>query len=349
MFSSRHSFSELAFLRFPMTKFDSVINEVKEYIEYFLSAHYLANDRRVLDILLSSSDSKLPLSLIHDIIEEFDFSFSELLDILEVTPIDNVQILSNTHFFLNFRLHTVYWAIVLNLGTILRRHSSRESSHPWIDLRILVTDSDIVTTNIELITKALSSGVPCNIEPRVDEEGLLFVRITPNMDMYENKLDQSRVDSPFDYRATNRKARDCKPEPPDRLYKDSIHNAYNPSTFIPRQLHIHKDSLLVSLREINKLFPNIKKFRMNEGDHLTVSNHDIDITPKFLVQLKCTEVRVLFAGIVLDAKFSVYDSTRYDLIWSQDSGYQLRCNLQDSIHSDCVCHTDDFLDDFILL
>ena len=338
MFACSHSFSELPFLHQTSTDYDDLIKDVREFIEYQFSPFSIAEKHYLFNILSSSIDSRFPLSVIHDLIADDGFSFRDLQDVFEVTPMKYIRRLGVTHFYLSFRLHTLYWAILINLESILASHHSEENHHPWIDLTTLLDNQRLITRDVPLIIRALSSNAPSNIEPRLSDN-IMQVRITPNKDNYVNLLDIVRIPSPFDHGSS----KIVVPKRPYKLHHDRIHCAYSPLVFIPKQLHVGIDSLIVSAIELIALFPSISVFKVHEdGEFLTVANHFDDNTEEYLVELVYTKVRILFSGIIADAKFSIYDSDRYDLVWSTTNGYHLLCKHYHRTHTgkggpnDCI-------------
>ena len=177
MFSLKHSFNSLSFLNLPHTNFDKHIDEIKEFVEYKLSAQHISTDSALFRSILSAEDDILHLSVMHELLEDGSFSLEDVVDILILTPIDNVTVLGRMHFHLNYRLHTLYWAIVLSVHKTLERHSDRVEPYPWVSLSTLATDPGMITTNLELITKALSSGVPSKLEATHDVGNNMLVRI----------------------------------------------------------------------------------------------------------------------------------------------------------------------------
>ena len=338
MFACSHSFSELPFLHQTSVDYDDLIADVREFIEYQLSPFNIAENQNLFNTLSSPIDSRFPLSVIHDLIVEDGFSFRDLQDVFEVTPMKYIRRLGVTHFYLSFRLHTIYWAILINLESILASHYSEENHHPWIDLTTLLDDHRLITRDVPLIIRALSSNAPSNIEPKLSDN-IMQVRITPDKDNYVNLLDRIRIPSPFDHGSS----KIVVPKRPYKLHHDRIHCAYSPLVFIPKQLHVGIDSMIVSAIELIALFPSILVFKVHEdGEFLTVANHFDDNTEEYLVELVYTKVRILFSGIIADAKFSIYDSDRYDLVWSTTNGYHLLCKHYNRIHTgkggpnDCV-------------
>ena len=143
-------------------------------------------------------DNKFPLSVILGLLEDSDFVLNDLLDVIATSPIKYIRLLGKSHFYLSFRLHTLYWAIVINLDSILEGYSSKEDTHPWISVVDLLDDYRLITKDITLITRALSSNVPTNLEPRM-VGNVLQIRITPNIHFLVNPFDITDVPSPFDY------------------------------------------------------------------------------------------------------------------------------------------------------
>ena len=189
MFACSHSFSELPFLHKTSTDFDDLITDVREFIEYQLSPHSIAENHHLFNTLSSSVDNRFSLSVIHDLIVEDGFSFRDLQDVFEVTPMKYIRRLGVTHFYLSFRLHTIYWAILINLESILASHYSEENHHPWIDLTTLLDDHRLITSDVPLIIRALSSNAPRNIEPKLTDN-IMQVRITPDKDHYVNPFNR---------------------------------------------------------------------------------------------------------------------------------------------------------------
>ena len=325
MFSTRHSnFSKLKFLQ--PSLFDKEVDDLKEFLEYHFSASHLATDKFLFDTLLKADDDILPLSVLHDIIDEFDFSLDDLVDLLGLTRLENINKLSKTHFRLYFRLYKLYYAIVISVDNVLGYHGSREDPCPWVELKTLALDHRIITTDIELMTKALASNVPSNIECKV-VEGLVLARKAPNMDYYDNKIEVFRIEIPYEHKMDMKN----RMTPPVRLFRSAIVNAYKPSAFLPTQLLTHEDTAIVSVRQLFELFPAIRKFTVSRSDYfLTVDNHLPSNTSEFLVELYHITLRVSFVDQILDARFSIYDSDRYNLILS-DEGYSLSC--KQPVHS----------------
>ena len=327
MSSIVHSFSALSFLEFPTTSLFSVAEEVSTFISYHLSSHYLATDRVLFRTLLRAEKSKFPLSLLLSLIENDGFTERDILDIIHRVPVKFVRLLGEAHFYLSFRMHTLYWAIVLNLHSILGKHGSKEDPYPWINVADLLADYNIITNDIVLITAALSSNVPNNIEPRM-VDALLQIRITPNIYHYVNSLEITNIHSPFDHSSKDTEI----PPKPDNLFRETIQCAYNPVVFRPMQLHVTAGSLLVSVKELIELFPTIPVFKVrSEGCFLTVDNHFVGTIAEHLVELVSTNIRVLYAGEVADARICVYDSERYSLVWTS-SKYSLRCKHANILH-----------------
>ena len=124
MSSIVYSFSALPFLEFPTTSLLSVVEKVSTFISYHLSSHYLATDRVLFRVLLRAEDNRFPLSLLLGLIENDGFTNRDLLDIIHRVPVKFVRLLGESHFYLSFRMHTLYWAIVINLHSILERRGS---------------------------------------------------------------------------------------------------------------------------------------------------------------------------------------------------------------------------------
>ena len=328
MSSIVHSFSALSFLEFPTTSLFSVAEEVSTFISYHFSSHYLATDRILFRTLLRAEGSRFPLSLLLSLIENDGFTERDLLDIIHRVPIKFVRLLGEAHFYLSFRMHTIYWAIVINLHSILERRGDREDPHPWISVADLLDDYNMITDDMVLIKAALSSNVPNNIEPRM-VDNMLQIRVTPNIYHFINPFDITNVHSPFDHGSRNIEV----PSKPNKLYRDNIQRAYNPIVFRPMQLHIHNGSLIVSIQELVQLFPGMTTFKLHtEGCYLTVDNHLVGTIEEHLVELYSTDIRVVYAGEVADARICIYDSDRYSLVWSS-SKYSLRCKYENSIHA----------------
>ena len=324
------SFSKLKFLQPLSYDLRKESSDFREFIEYQFSACNLATDRFLFNSILKAEDSILPLSVIHSIIHDFGFSFDDLIAILELTLFQDISKLNETHFRLDFRLYRLYHAIAINVNEVLGYHGSRGDPNPWVELKELTLDQHIITTDVDLIAKALASNIPSDVECKV-VEGSVLARKAPNMSFYNNELDIVRIEIPQEMKDYT------PPKPPVRLFRSGIANAYNPLVFSPKQLLIYRDSNIVSAKQLLDLFPEMKKFIVGHGDYyLTVDNHSSLITSEYLVELHHTTVRVSFANHVLDAKFSIYDSDKYILVWS-DEGFSLSCKQPvHSIDVNCI-------------
>ena len=170
MFAGVHSFSELHFLQSPPSDFEAGIDEVIKFIEYQFTAHNVAADRSLFNTLSHAVDNKLPLSLIHSMLEDDGFLLEDVLDIFSLRSVKHIRLLGVSHFYLSFRQHTLFWAMMINLELVLHRHSDRDNPNPWIDLADLLADFRLLTADTDMLTKALCSNVPNNVEARLLED-----------------------------------------------------------------------------------------------------------------------------------------------------------------------------------
>ena len=343
------SFSRLKFLQSPSYDLREEANNFKDFVSYHFSPHGLAINKPLFQTVLDATDDIIHLSAIHDLVEEFGFSFDDLNDLFALTSFPDLSVLNKTHCRLEYRIFKLYCAIAVSIDKVLGCVGSLEDTNPWIELKTLALNHSIITTDIDLMTKALASDVTNKVECKA-VEGVFLVRRTPNIVFHTNGLDRIMINIPYEYKSG---ITDNEPSPPARLFRRNVVNAYKPLAFEPTQLHVHSDSAVVSVKQLLDLFPEINTFIVSHGTiYLTVDNHYRRNTSEFLVGLYHTIVRVAFADCIMDATFSIYDADKYKLTWCAIDGYSLTCRRNPNDHcnldhpSDKSCiPTSDFLGD----
>ena len=336
MLSTRHSLSKLKFFQFSCS-FEDELNTIKENIEYHFSPFNVAKDKALFNALLKAEDDRFPLDLIHSAIEDYGFSFEDLVNFLELTSVRNISRLGKKHFELGYRLHTIYWALVINIQEVLNFQLT-DDLFSWVKLVTIAGSDRALTNDFTLMKTAISSSVPKSIEVKIVDNDILIRNHPVTLDTvrennyifgYTSCLEPVIVDSPLEYKSSIMAAA----EPPGRLYRSPIQNAYKPQVFIPNRLHIDRGSLIVSTKELYELFPDIEEFRVRKaGYFLIVENHFPENIKETLVELLSIQLRVIFCSVILDASLAIYDCNKYDLVWSA-GGYSLHCRQFPHVHT----------------
>ena len=338
MCSSHHS--ELYGLKFLKPPLHDVHDDAKVFsnlVSYNLSSYNLSIDKSLFNTILEADDGIIPISTIHSMVVDFGFSLGDVIDLMDIAVFADLSILNKTHCRLDYRIYKLYHAIAFNIYDVLSNHGSVDDPTPWIDLKELTLDSRILTTDIGVIIHALASSTSFRVECRIEDE-VAAVRRTPNIEFFHNGVEVSLIDKPYECKSEI----DSIPPHPGIVFRRAVTNAYKPLVFNPTQLHIYQDSAIVSTNQLMNLFPSMKTFFISKGSYyLTVDNHSHSNTSEFLVPLYHTIIRVEFASLIMDATFSIYDSSKYRLIWcDKDEDYSLLCRQQHhSVGKNCVPNT----------
>ena len=191
-------------------------------------------------------------------------------------------------------------------------------ANSWVPISEVIEGGFILTDDIAMIRRPLVSDIRSKVEAK-EVEGNICVRLTPYPFSYNKLLaatasDTHRVHSPRDHNHSEVKIQDS-----DIIYKDiTVMNPYDPYLFNPRRLHVGDKCLLVSAKELVELFPEANNLDTRKhGCFMTVDDHSNDHNNE-LVQLPYVKIRLCIARTILDAKICIYDSSKYNLVWSEN-------------------------------
>ena len=221
--------------------------------------------------------------------------------------------------------HTVLLAVQLSLEKALDIHNrckEEGETNSWVPVSEIIVEGFMLTDDLVVIRRSLVSNIRSKVEAK-EVEGNICVRLTPYPLSYNNLLaatasDAHRVHSPRDHNHSEVKIQDS-----DIIYKDiTVMNPYDPYLFNPRRLHVADKCLLVSTKELVELFPEASGFETRKhGCFIAIDDHGNDHSNDHsskIVELLSVQIRLCFFRNILDAKICVYDSSKYNLVWSEN-------------------------------